>query len=80
MGGAMPVALDWAVIVIQAANRIRVVVAVAVILGVTMKVVVPMGIAISMPMATSCGIGAGLRQEGGQTALQLQPPLLQQIG
>ena len=31
-------------------------------------------------MATSCGIGAGLRQEGGQAALQLQPPLLQQIG
>jgi len=79
MGGAMPVALHWAVIVIQAANLIlRVVVAVAfavavaVILGVTMKVVVP--------MATSCGIGAGLRQEGGQAALQLQPPLLQQIG
>ena len=75
----MPVALHWAVIVIQAANLIlRVVVAVAfavavaVILGVTMKVVVP--------MATSCGIGAGLRQEGGQAALQLQPPLLQQIG
>ena len=90
MGGAMPVALHLAVIVIQAANLIRVVVAVAValalavdvavILGVTMKVVVPMGIAISMPMATSCGIGAGLRQEGGQAALQLQPPLLQQIG
>ena len=92
MGGAMPVALHLAVIVIQAANLIRVVmavavtlavdvaVAVAVILGVTMKVVVPMGMAISMPMATSCGIGAGLRQEGGQAALQLQPPLLQQIG
>jgi len=90
MGGAMPVTLHWAVIVIQAANLIRVVVAVAfavavavaVILGVTMKVVVAMamGIAISLAMATSCGIGAGLRQEGGQAALQLQPPLLQQIG
>jgi len=57
-----------AVIVIQAATWVVVVVGVAVI------------VAMAMPVAACSGIGAGLRQEGGLAVLQLQPPLLQQIG
>ena len=36
--------------------------------------------AVSMPVAACGGIGAGLRQKGDLAALQLQAPLLQQIG
>lgn len=39
-----------------------------------------MGMAISMVVAASWGVGAGLRQEGGLAAFQGEPPLLQQIG
>ena len=86
MGLVMPVALQPALIVIQAVNLVGVgiVVAVAVILAlvlaVTAMVVVAMGMAISMAVAASCGVSAGLRQEGGLAALHGQPPLLQQIG
>jgi len=61
-----------AVIVIQAATWVMVVVDVAVIVFVAR--------AMTMPVAACSGIGAGLRQEGGLAVLQLQPPLLQQIG
>ena len=59
-----------AVIVIQAAIWVVVVVVVDVAVIVAM----------AMPVAVCSGIGAGLRQEGGLAVLQLQPPLLQQIG
>jgi len=59
-----------AVIVIQAAIWVVVVVVVDVAVIVAM----------AMPMAVCSGIGAGLWQEGGLAVLQLQPPLLQQIG
>ena len=42
--------------------------------------VVVVVVAMSRPVAACSGIGAGLRQEGGLAVLQLQPPLLQQIG
>jgi len=95
MIGAMAMALPLATIVIPivilAANRVLAgvavmavvvvaVVVVALILGVTVMVAVAMGVAINMPMAASCGVSASLRQERGLAALQLQPPLLQQIG
>ena len=56
-----------AVIVIQAATWVVV-------------MVVVVFVAMAMPVAACSGIGAGLRQEGGLAVLQLQPPLLQQIG
>ena len=46
----------------------------------TVMVVVAMGMAISMPMAATCGVSPSLRQEGGLAAFQGEPPLLQQIG
>ena len=61
-----------AVIVIQAAIWVVVVVVVVVDVAVI--------VAMAMPMAVCSGIGAGLWQEGGLAVLQLQPPLLQQIG
>jgi hypothetical protein len=57
-----------------------VVVVVALMLGVAVMLVVAMGMAKSMLMAASCGIGPGLRQEGGLAAFQVEPPLLQKIG
>ena len=69
-----------AVAVAVMAVVVVVVVVVALILGVTVMVAVAMGVAINMPMAASCGVSASLRQERGLAALQLQPPLLQQIG
>ena len=45
-----------------------------------MVVVVVVARARAMPVAACSGVGAGLRQEGGLAVLQLQPPLLQQIG
>lgn len=53
---------------------------VVVIQAATWVVVVVVARAMTMPEAACSGIGAGLRQEGGLAVLQLQPPLLQQIG
>ena len=47
---------------------------------VNLVVDVAMGMAISMPMAASCGVSPSLREEGGLAAFQGEPPLLQQIG
>jgi len=52
--------------------------AVIVIQAATWVVVVV--VAMAMAVAACSGIGAGLWQEGGLAMLQLQPPLLQQIG
>lgn len=73
MVGSMPVALHLAVFEIQAVSLFRSVMALA-------ALVTRAAMTISMPVAACSGIGAGLRKEGGQAVLQLQPPLLQQIG
>jgi len=73
----MPVALPLAVIVIEAENLL-----VNKAIGVAGAVIMALMVALAtvMPMAASCGIGAGLRQKGAVASLQLQAPLLQQIG